>query len=126
MLNVGDKVITIDGFLGTIKSTHHIDTDLQNCRAYYGVKINAPYNEQDLRFYFQEDLSKTQAHYDASPIKFELDEDFKQFINDSMYPESTKVKNVNKDAEVCDHDWKSYHGLTQQYDYCTKCDEKKS
>jgi hypothetical protein len=24
------------------------------------------------------------------------------------------------------HDWKRYHGLTEEYDYCSSCSEKKS
>jgi len=30
-----------------------------------------------------------------------------------------------KTVKTCDHSWKNYHGFTEQYDYCEKCDQRK-
>jgi hypothetical protein len=32
---------------------------------------------------------------------------------------------VNTDKPECQHKWKKYHGLFEQYEYCEECNEKK-
>ena len=33
---------------------------------------------------------------------------------------------VGKNKPQCSHSWKHYQGLSQEFDYCEKCDEKKT
>lgn len=35
------------------------------------------------------------------------------------------LKTMPPDMAVCLHDWQHYHGFTERYDYCSKCDLKR-
>lgn len=41
------------------------------------------------------------------------------------YNTKEKSKLPQPAFENCDHTWKSYTGLSETFDYCTKCDQKK-
>jgi len=32
---------------------------------------------------------------------------------------------IESESKTCSHSWKTYHGFTEQYDFCEKCDTKK-
>lgn len=36
------------------------------------------------------------------------------------------TKSIKKDPDKCDHVWKSYTGLNESFEYCIKCDVKKT
>ena len=36
----------------------------------------------------------------------------------------TLRKGIDSPGDTCDHTYKSYQGLTECYDFCTKCDNK--
>lgn len=36
-----------------------------------------------------------------------------------------KYIRLHKDFVKCQHEWKDYHGLNEQFSYCSKCDKKK-
>jgi hypothetical protein len=45
-----------------------------------------------------------------------------QFINTAL---GDSLDRLSASITSCAHDWKSYEGLTQKYDYCTRCDIKR-
>jgi hypothetical protein len=36
------------------------------------------------------------------------------------------MSNLEISKSECEHSWQSYFGLKESYDYCSKCDEKRS
>jgi hypothetical protein len=34
-------------------------------------------------------------------------------------------EDFDNDDNQCKHDWKEYHGFTESFQYCTKCDERR-
>lgn len=43
----------------------------------------------------------------------------------SVIAPSTLIKDTTeKHKNFCQHEWKQYQGLSEVYNYCTKCDEK--
>lgn len=48
--------------------------------------------------------------------------DLNKLMEDLLFP---GLKSVPKSSATCPHSWRSYVGLTQSYDFCEKCDEKK-
>lgn len=47
-----------------------------------------------------------------------------KFVPFYIDPETLKIENVYPD-DWCYHEWKTYEGITDKYDYCIKCDVKK-
>jgi hypothetical protein len=34
-------------------------------------------------------------------------------------------EDFDQDHGQCKHDWREYHGFTESFQYCTKCDERR-
>lgn len=45
---------------------------------------------------------------------------------DIMWDQGTTVVKRTGYTSLCTHEWKSYTGLNEMFDYCTKCNEKKT
>lgn len=101
MFKVGDKVITIDGFVGQI--TEKV-TDV--FKGLYWVKGN----HLNGAAYYDYQLSKV----------LEM-----SYVARAVASESTPIKFDISGENGCEHKWTTYEGLMQKFDYCTKCDEKK-
>ena len=46
------------------------------------------------------------------------------YIDPEYFVLSPKLKNKQPEVKSCSHEWKFYQGLTEQYNFCTKCDKK--
>lgn len=49
--------------------------------------------------------------------------DFKQMMDEHLNTIHKAFEIAPKD--LCGHTWKAYHGLSEAYEFCIKCDEKR-
>lgn len=45
-------------------------------------------------------------------------------VIESMYKEGMLISPPKEDGKFCFHNWETYIGYTDIFDYCTKCDLK--
>lgn len=51
--------------------------------------------------------------------------DFKTYIDSGVYTLIEEKESVSHIDQSCSHSWSVYTGLTDTFNYCTKCDEKR-
>lgn len=96
----------------------------------YEQQISVPFTSD--RFFIS---SEHRITFDTG-ICYDLNRDFSILMNNqfiklsSIVPTYHPVRinqelNNNKESKECNHDWTWYHGFTDSFEYCKKCDKRR-
>jgi hypothetical protein len=100
------------------------------------VTYGVTYEQTIQGFLWRERSNTTSEYFEKRMITVKVDEsdiclakikiDFTEAVRDNPPSFLKALINSKKAGNSCEHVWKTYEGFTNKYDYCEKCDEKKT